>query len=141
MADSHRLLSCSQVLAALLLALPGAARAQSSAPPESSAEPAPTPAPAPATSPTPASQKRSGRLYSWGSVGTTFAYGQTYGSANLGVGYMFLPSGLAPNVEVGYACARMKVEMPCPQPTSATLAPRASLSATPSSAGIQELTR
>jgi hypothetical protein len=107
MAALRRQLSRSHLLAALLLAFPGVARAQSSTPPpatsESAAEPAPPPAPPPATVPTPAPQKRSGRLYSWGSVGTTFAYGQTYGSANLGVGWMMLPSGIAPNVEVGYA--------------------------------------
>jgi hypothetical protein len=43
-----------------------------------------------------------GKLYTWGSVGTTFAYGETYGSANLGVGYL-MRRGLAPNVELGYA--------------------------------------
>ena len=35
----------------------------------------------------------------------------------------------------------MIVDAPWPQPTSATRAPRCSLSSTPSSAGIQELTR
>ncbi|HWE22856.1 MAG TPA: hypothetical protein VG496_02845 [Myxococcales bacterium] len=42
------------------------------------------------------------RLYSWASVGTTFAYGQTYGSANVGAGIL-MKYGIAPNVEVGYA--------------------------------------
>jgi len=97
------------LLAALLLALPALARAQTPAdsgaqvPPPEQAQPAPPPAPPPAAAPAPSPpQKRGGRLYSWGSVGTTFAYGQTYGSANLGVGWL-MPTGLAPNVEVGYA--------------------------------------
>ena len=42
------------------------------------------------------------RLYGWGSVGTTFAYGETYGSVNLGVGLM-MKLGLVPNVELSYA--------------------------------------
>lgn len=41
------------------------------------------------------------KLYGWGSVGTTFAYGETYGSANLGVGYQ-LKAGITPNVEASY---------------------------------------
>jgi hypothetical protein len=39
------------------------------------------------------------------------------------------------------ACAMMMVEAPSPHPTSATLAPARSLSATPSSAGSHALTR
>jgi hypothetical protein len=111
MAASSRWLSCSPAVAALLLA--GAAAAQSSespaqpaqvppadAPPAVLAPPPPAPAAAPARAPEPAQPR--GRLYSWASVGTTFAYGQTYGSANVGVGYL-LRQGIAPNVEVGYA--------------------------------------
>jgi hypothetical protein len=62
----------------------------------------PTPAPAPA--PMAAKQRSpfSGRLYSWASLGTTFAYNQTYGSANVGAGYL-MQHGIAPNVELGYA--------------------------------------
>jgi hypothetical protein len=37
----------------------------------------------------------------------------------------------------GYACARMTVDAPCPQPMSATVAPARSFASTPSSAGIQ----
>src|SRR4051794_9591820 len=44
----------------------------------------------------------SGRIYSWASVGTTFAYGHTYASANVGAGWM-MRNGIAPNVELGYA--------------------------------------
>ena len=43
-----------------------------------------------------------GQVYTWASVGSTFAYGHTYGSANVGMGYL-LQNGIAPNVELGYA--------------------------------------
>ncbi|HYV66212.1 MAG TPA: hypothetical protein VE964_08205 [Myxococcales bacterium] len=95
-----------------MLASAGAAAAQSS---ESSAQPtgstqqtapaAAPPAPAPTAAATPAPKEEpspwKGRLYSWASVGTTFAYGTTYGSANVGVGYL-MRYGIAPNVEAGY---------------------------------------
>jgi len=106
-------MSCSLAIGALLLAR--VATAQSSESPAQTAQvpPADVPpavmAPAPpaaaAPAPAPAPQKPAqpiGRVYSWASVGTTFAYGQTYGSANVGVGYL-LRQGIAPNVEVGYA--------------------------------------
>ena len=74
-------------LAALLLAFSGGAMAQSQA----------------AQSGTPAGQEWwRGHPYTWASVGTTFAYGQTYGSANVGVGWL-MRQGIAPNVELGYA--------------------------------------
>ncbi|HZX92998.1 MAG TPA: hypothetical protein VFE90_00670 [Myxococcales bacterium] len=86
-------------LAAALLVFSAGVAAQSAAPPDSVN---PEAAPAPAAT-APAQPKwYSGRPYSWGSVGTTFAYGQTYGSANLGVGWL-MRNGIAPNVELGYA--------------------------------------
>ena len=99
----------------LLLALSGAAGAQSDPAPGTPApaatvpsEPAAlapvpvTPAPAPATPARAEPKPPSGRLYSWASVGTTFAYGQTYANANLGVGWL-MRNGIAPNVELGYS--------------------------------------
>src|SRR5262249_31327478 len=83
------------------------AAAQSAAP----AEPAPAPSPAPP----PQRKEPSGRLYSWASFGTTFAYGQTYGNANVGVGWL-MRNGIAPNVEVGYAFGN--------SPTLSTVRPR-----------------
>ncbi len=41
------------------------------------------------------------RIFTWGSIGTTFAYGETYGSANLGAGYL-MAHGITPNVEASY---------------------------------------
>jgi hypothetical protein len=86
--------------------VPAAAPAQT-APAPAPAQPAPTAAPAqpapaaaaPPPSPAPARQRR---LYTWGSVGTSFAYGNTYWNASLGVGYL-MPRGITPNVEVSYA--------------------------------------
>lgn len=70
-------------------------------PPPPAAEAVTTPPPA---SPPPAEPKPSRRrnLYTWGSAGTTFAYGETYASVNLGVGWM-MRAGITPNVEVSYA--------------------------------------
>src|SRR5438874_10152207 len=65
--------------AALVLILPCIALAQSSTPaPPATAAPAPPPQPS----------QWSGRPYSWASFGTTFAYGQTYANANVGLGYL-----------------------------------------------------
>jgi hypothetical protein len=65
------------------------------------AQPAPAPqAPPPAQ---PAAQGPRGRFYTWGGVGATFAYGQTYGNLTLGAGYLFLRSGIAPNLEASYS--------------------------------------
>ena len=75
---------------------PAAAPATAVAAPPSS-PPAAAPAPAPAA----AQQKKPRPIYTWASVGTTFAYGQTYGSANVGVGYL-MKAGLTPNVELTY---------------------------------------
>jgi hypothetical protein len=61
----------------------------------------PPPPPQQAAAPVPAQPPR-GRIYAWGSVGTTFAYGQTYGSANVGVGYL-MKAGITPNAELSYA--------------------------------------
>src|ERR671926_151243 len=74
-----------------------------SEPPRSS-PPSPEPAaPAPAAEPPEEPKMQwTRRLYSWASVGTTFAYGTTYGSANAGAG-LLLQHGIAPNVELGYA--------------------------------------
>ena len=44
-------------------------------------------------------------------------------------------------LEAGKASAMMIVQAPCPQPTSATLAPSESFPSTPESAGIQASTR
>jgi hypothetical protein len=104
--------------AALVAALAGAARAQSSEAQPASAvgaqtEPVAVPAtavkaapPPPAAAPVepPEAQKVpwTRRLFSWASVGTTFAYGTTYGSANVGAG-LLMQHGIAPNVELGYA--------------------------------------
>jgi hypothetical protein len=63
---------------------------------------APPPAPAPAAAQAPAKQEPRGRLYTWGGVGTTFAYGETYGSASFGVGYL-MKAGITPNLEATYA--------------------------------------
>jgi len=91
-------------LAALVLVLPCIALAQSSAQP--GLDPSQTPPPPMTTAPTPAPAPQpsqwSGRPYSWASFGTTFAYGQTYANANVGLGYL-MRNGIAPNVEVGYA--------------------------------------
>jgi len=85
-------------LAFLLLALSGIAAAQ-----ETGQAPAAPPPPAVSTPPPKAEPPWwKGRIYSWASVGTTFAYGQTYGSANVGVGWL-MRNGIAPNVELGYA--------------------------------------
>jgi len=65
------------------------------------APPSPPPAAAPAPAPAAAQQKKPRPIYTWASVGTTFAYGQTYGSANVGVGYL-MKAGLTPNVELTY---------------------------------------
>ena len=113
MVASPRGPSCWVAVAALLFAIARAAAAQSSESPAPAPQAPPAefppvmapPPPAPAAAAAPAPQEpaqRKGRLYSWASVGTTFAYGQTYGSANAGVGYLML-HGIAPNVELGYA--------------------------------------
>ncbi len=80
----HRSTSRSLALAALLVASAGSALAQSS-----TAQPS-------------GQEWWRGQLYTWGSVGTTFAYGETYGSANVGLGWL-MRHGIAPNVELGYA--------------------------------------
>ena len=58
------------------------------------------PAQAPAQAQPQAAPPRN-RLYTWGSVGTTFAYGQTYGNLSVGAG-LLMQKGLAPNVELSY---------------------------------------
>ena len=104
--------------AALVAALAGAARAQSSDPQPANAvgtQTEPTVVPAAAVTPPPAppsaapaeppeepKMQWTRRLYSWASFGTTFAYGTTYASANAGAG-LLLQHGIAPNVEIGYA--------------------------------------
>jgi hypothetical protein len=83
---------------------PPAPPATQAAPPPAQPSPAAAqPAPAPAQpAPAPAKPKERNRLFTWGSVGTTFAYGETYGSANVGAGLM-MRRGITPNVEVSYA--------------------------------------
>jgi hypothetical protein len=68
----------------------------------------------PATPPAAPEPTTPGRVYAWGTVGPTFAYGNTYGSLGLGVGYR-MPSNLAPNVELTYNFG--------PEPTFWTLRP------------------
>ena len=77
------------------------------APATAPAQPAPAaapaqPAPPSAVPPAPPAPPRQRRFYTWGSIGTSFAYGNTYANASLGVGYR-MPSGLTPNVELSYA--------------------------------------
>ena len=91
----------------LLLALSGSAAAQpmgSQEPAEPVTQAPPPPPPAAVSAPPKKAEPPwwKGRIYSWASVGTTFAYDQTYGSANVGVGWL-MRNGIAPNVEVGYA--------------------------------------
>ena len=99
-------------------ATPAPAAAPAYAPPP--AEPAPVTTPAPAAAPPPAQQppppapaaqakpppqeEKQGirsKIYTWGSVGATFAYGNTYGNLNLGAGYL-MKHGLMPNAEASY---------------------------------------
>jgi hypothetical protein len=89
---------------------PAAAPAYAAPPPP---QPAPAAQPAPPPPPQPAAQAKPpasepekpsfrSKLYTWGSLGTTFAYGNTYGSLALGVGYRWR-AGLIPNVEAAYS--------------------------------------
>jgi len=87
---------------------PQAQPAQPAADTAAPAQPQPTPAvatmpaPAPAAPPQPQAAKPWRKnLYTWGSVGTTFAYGNAYGSLNAGAGYM-MKHGLLPNLELSY---------------------------------------
>src|SRR6266850_161622 len=91
-------------LVPLVLVLPCIAAAQSSDPtqPGPAQVPPPSATAAPAPAPAPHPSQWSGKPYSWASFGTTFAYGQTYANANVGVGWL-MRNGIAPNVEVGYA--------------------------------------
>jgi hypothetical protein len=106
--SSLRWLALASVLAFAAAALAQSAEQPAPAPSgESRPEPVPSTAPAvPAARPTAdAAEPRAKwtrQIFSWASVGTTFAYGQTYGSANAGVGYL-MKYGIAPNVELGYA--------------------------------------
>ena len=95
-------------LASLLLLL-GQAQPAGPAPevppaaePAAASQPAPAAEPQPQSLPTPSEPKKKGQVYTWLSGGTTFAYGNTYGNVSLGAGYI-LPSGLAPNAELGYS--------------------------------------
>jgi hypothetical protein len=47
--------------------------------------------------------QKKGQLYTWGGLGASFAYGQTYGNLTLGAGYLLLRSGIAPNLEASYS--------------------------------------
>jgi hypothetical protein len=66
------------------------------------APPPPPPAQAQATAAPAQPQPRQRKIYGWGSIGTTFAYGETYASATLGLGYR-MRAGITPNVEGSYA--------------------------------------
>jgi len=86
-------------------AQPPATGVSPSVPATAPAETAPATAPAqpaPAAAPAQPAPPRQRRFYTWGSIGTSFAYGNTYANASLGVGYR-MPSGLTPNVELSYA--------------------------------------
>jgi hypothetical protein len=71
-------------------------------PPPPAAQAAPPPAPPPPAK-AEAQKQSGGKLYTWGGLGATFAYGQTYGSLTLGAGYLLLRSGIAPNLEASYS--------------------------------------
>ncbi len=62
--------------------------------------PAPTAAPEAVTAAPPA-ERWTSHIYTWGGVGTTFAFGEVYGSLNAGAGYL-MKYGLAPNLELSY---------------------------------------
>ncbi|HET9597692.1 MAG TPA: hypothetical protein VFP65_19040 [Anaeromyxobacteraceae bacterium] len=87
---------------------PPAAEVLAVPPATSSAEPVPAvaaPPPAtqqPAAAPAAAQPSKRPPIYTWGSIGSTFAYDATYVSLNLGVGMMW-KYGLAPNAELSYA--------------------------------------
>jgi len=96
--------------AAPAAAAPAAAPAAAApaAAPAAAAQPPPQPAATPAAPPPQAAAAAPAqkvplrkKLYWWGSAGTTFAYGETYGNVNLGVGYL-MKRGITPNVEVSY---------------------------------------
>jgi len=72
---------------------PAATAPPQPAPPPPAAQPAPQPAP---------QKEKRGVLYPWLTVGTTFAYGQTYGNVSAGLGYV-MNHGLTPNLEVSYS--------------------------------------
>ena len=78
-----------------------AAAPQAAPPPPAAAAPAqPASAAAPAR-PAEAQVPLRKRIFTWASIGTTFAYGNTYGNANVGAGLMW-KAGLTPNVEASY---------------------------------------
>jgi hypothetical protein len=91
--------------AAPAVAPPPPAPAPAAAPPPPAAAPAappPPPAPAAQAQAEPKPKSPRGKLYTWGSIGTTFAYGNTYGSLNLGLGYL-MKAGITPNAELSYS--------------------------------------
>jgi len=108
METSYRRGSWALAAAALLLTVAGGASAQANATAEPAAVPAaavdaaPSQQPAPALPPAQKQEAQRPKVFTWASFGTTFAYGQTYGSANVGAGVL-LQRGIAPNVELGYA--------------------------------------
>jgi hypothetical protein len=72
--------------------------------PAEPSQPAPAAA-APAAPPAeakPAPKPARKKIYTWASVGTSFAYGQTYGNVSAGAG-LLLQKGIAPNVELSYS--------------------------------------
>lgn len=90
-------------LAAAFLAVAQSTAAQTTVPssPTEQETPAAEPPEKPAAEAPAQPEPRRRKLYPWGSIGTTFAYGETYASANLGVGYL-MRGGITPNVEGSY---------------------------------------
>ena len=99
--------------AAVPAAAPAAAAPAAVPPPPPPAQPAPvaqpaSPPPAQSAKPAaaaaaPAPQGPSGKLYTWGALGTTFTAGQTYANLTVGAGYLLIRTGLAPNMELSYS--------------------------------------
>ena len=99
--------------AAVPAAAPAAAAPAAAPPPPPPAQPAPvaqpaSPPPAQSAKPAaaaaaPAPQGPSGKLYTWGALGTTFTAGQTYANLTVGAGYLLIRTGLAPNMELSYS--------------------------------------
>ncbi len=82
---------------------PAPAAESTPAEPQPASQVTQVPAPKPVAAPAPAQpqEKWTKKIYPWASVGTTFAYGNTYGSVTAGVAYL-RKHGLAPNVELSY---------------------------------------
>jgi hypothetical protein len=99
--------------AAVPAAAPAAAAPTTAPPPPPPAQPVPVAQPAPpppaqsakpaTAAAAPAPQGPSGKLYTWGALGTTFTAGETYANLTVGAGYYLIRTGLAPNLELSYS--------------------------------------